>query len=262
MIELHAGRARCAISPSDGARVASLRIGDRELLGGRAESSDPMRWGSYPMVPWAGRVRAGRFTFDGVEHELPLDMPPHAIHGTGYISAWSVGNVTDQSAAMALQLAAPWPFGGRVEQTFSLEADALTCRLTVTAADRAMPVQVGWHPWFLKPTSAHLRFAHMYQRDAAGIPTGDLVTPPDAPWDDCFVEPLGPLILEYDDLRVTVSSDCDHWVVYDMPDHATCVEPQSGPPDAFNLCPNRLHPGESLTRWMRIEWRDPATDTP
>ena len=43
-------------------------------------------------------------------------------------------------------------------------------------------------------------------------------------------------------------------VVYDMPERTTCVEPQSGPPDAFNLEPRRLAPGETLERWFRLVW--------
>ena len=54
---------------------------------------------------------------------------------------------------------------------------------------------------------------------------------------------------------MTVTSDCDHWVVYDQPAHATCVEPQSGPPDALNVAPVVVSPGEPLTRTMTITWR-------
>jgi aldose 1-epimerase len=56
-------------------------------------------------------------------------------------------------------------------------------------------------------------------------------------------------------LTVTVASDCDHWVIYDQPEHATCVEPQSGPPDAANLgLATVLQPGEFLQRSMTISW--------
>ena len=61
---------------------------------------------------------------------------------------------------------------------------------------------------------------------------------------------------------MTVTSDCDHWVVYDQPAHATCVEPQSGPPDALNVAPVVVSPGEPLTRTMTITWRLTARRTP
>jgi aldose 1-epimerase len=44
-------------------------------------------------------------------------------------------------------------------------------------------------------------------------------------------------------------------VVYDKPEHATCVEPQSGPPDAVNLgVATVLEPGEMVQRSMTIAW--------
>ena len=66
-----------------GGRLASLNVGGRELLAGNLPGN-PLHWGSYPMVPWVGRTRRGRFSFDGVDYELPINMEPHAIHGTGY----------------------------------------------------------------------------------------------------------------------------------------------------------------------------------
>jgi aldose 1-epimerase len=57
---------------------------------------------------------------------------------------------------------------------------------------------------------------------------------------------------------LSLTSSCDHWVVFDERAHATCVEPQSGPPDAFNLDPAaRLAPGESVEGWFELQWRRP-----
>ena len=83
--------------------------------------------------------------------------------------------------------------------------------------------------------------------------TRPLASPPPGPWDDCFLNDA-PVVLHRGGQRVTLTSDCTHWVVYDMPAHATCVEPQSGPPDAFNLEPRSLAPGQTLERWFAIEW--------
>jgi aldose 1-epimerase len=53
---------------------------------------------------------------------------------------------------------------------------------------------------------------------------------------------------------VRLRSDCIHWVVYDETAHATCVEPQSGPADSFNIEQTVLQPGETLERSFLIEW--------
>jgi aldose 1-epimerase len=217
------------------------------------------------MVPWAGRVRDGSFWFAGTRHQLPLGLPPHAIHGTVYTRPWVVTEFDDRAISMSCPLGDDWPFGGTAHQRIELDEHRLRCTLSVIADQQPMPVQVGWHPWFLKPTAATLRFHRMYRRDASGLPTGEVIAPLPGPWDDCFLEPIAPIELRYEGTRaapdaliITLESDADHWVIYDQPADATCVEPQSGPPDGFTLRPSRLEPGDSLSRWMTISWRPTA----
>ena len=73
------------------------------------------------------------------------------------------------------------------------------------------------------------------------------------PWDDCFVN-TREVVVHRGGQRLRLSSDCDHWVVYDETAHSTCIEPQTGPADAFNLAPRVLQPGQSLQAWFRMEW--------
>ncbi|MGH9135150.1 MAG: aldose epimerase, partial [Ilumatobacteraceae bacterium] len=189
-------------------------------------------------------------------YELPIDasfdLPPHAIHGTAYRQAWDVDSVGDDRVVLGCDLA--WVLGGRAWQSIELAENRLECVLGVAAGDQPMPAEVGWHPWFVKPESLSFDPLSMYVRDGDGIPTGELVSPPPGPWDDCFVN-TEPVHLHHAELTLTVTSDCDHWVVFDEPAHATCVEPQSGPPDAFNIEPRVLAPGAQLVRTMTIDWR-------
>ncbi len=41
-------------------------------------------------------------------------------------------------------------------------------------------------------------------------------------------------------------SDCTHWVVFDEPIEGLCIEPQSGPPNAPNVVPVVVVPGQPL----------------
>lgn len=269
VIELRAGGAGCTISPDDGGRVAQLTVDGHPLLVPRADEPEhgagvgPMAWGSYPMAPWAGRVRSGRFVFDGRTYQLEINHAPNSIHGTVFTAPWSVSELDDRSVSMSRALGDHWPFGGVAHQHIELHAERLVCRLAVTADDLAMPAQVGWHPWFAQPDEATLAFATMYRRDDTHIPTGELVPVTEGPWDDCFLDPLGPLTLRWGQLTVEVTSDCSHWVVFDRLHYATCVEPQSGPPDGFNRGAGwaagtggsvRLEPGERLERTMTLSW--------
>lgn len=258
MIELHAGSASCTVSAVDGGRVASLNVDGVDLVLRHDTSLPAAGWGSYPMVPWAGRIRHGGFAFDGVDYQLPINFETHAIHGTGFEQPWEVLSSDESSVALACRL--DWMLGGEAEQRFELAGNTLTCTLTVRAGDQAMPASIGWHPWFVKPERVDLRFERMYLRDGDYITDGRVVAPPPPPpWDDCFAGPLATPRLWIGGLEVSITSDCEYWVVYDMPPHATCVEPQTATPDAFNRPFDlggamRLEPGDELRRTMTIGW--------
>jgi aldose 1-epimerase len=263
MIRISSPTAVVTIDPAAGGRIAQLEVWDTPLLVSRpADSPDDrsMGWGSFPMAPWVGRLRNGQFSLDGQTFQLDRDLPPHAIHGTTYSREWMPGSEVDppseSGGVIELRCDLDWPLGGFAQQRLQLDHRSLVCQLAVTA-DRRMPAEVGWHPWFVKPDRLEFNPDAMYERVDA-LPTGNLVPPSAGPWDDCFVN-TDPVSLQYPDIVLTVSSDCDHLVVYDEPTHATCVEPQSGPPDAFNLRPRVLEAGERFQRTMTISWRRPSS---
>jgi len=267
LVLLGAGDVSVVVAPTAGGRIGQITVGGQPLLVDMpTEDAQPIGWGTFPMAPWAGRISAGRFVFDGIEHQLQLnhvdgDGGPgrsHSIHGTVFTRPWSVVEHSATAITMSCPLAGAldWPFGGTVTQSVEVASDRATCELWIDTDDGRFPAELGWHPWFRKPD--HLEFAPtaMYRRDAFGIPTGELVEPADGPWDDCFVNTES-VVLRYDRQsapEVTVTSDCDHWVVFDEPADATCVEPQSGPPDALNLTSHVVDPANPLRRTMTISW--------
>ena len=251
MITLEAGDARAVVDTFHGGRLRSLTVAGLELL--RSERDDPMAWGCFPMAPYAGRVRHGRFTFDGLTHQLPVNLPPHAIHGTVFTRPWPSG--------LVVTLGPDWPFAGEVEQRLDLQPDHLRLELRVHAGDAPMPASCGWHPWFRRrldrghDARLDLDAGAMWERDAEKIPTGALVAPTAGPWDDCFTR-LGrpPRITWPGVLELTIESSCEHVVVFDEPDDALCVEPQTHPPDALNLGPAVVEPGRPLVAEAVFRW--------
>lgn len=244
--------AQAIVDVSAGGRLASLVVHDVELLVDRDD--DPVLWGCYPMVPFAGRVRGGEFEFAGKTYALAKNFGDHAMHGFGFTSAWA------QTAenTIALDFSDPWPFAGRVEQHFSIDEGSFTMRMTATA-HVPQPMMLGWHPWFRKSTAlgeAVLDFhpSAMYERGDEPLPTGALVDPKPRPWDDCFTGVLSTPNISWGDLSLDLHSSADHWVVFDEPEHAMCIEPQTGPPNAFNLSPTVLDEGEQLTLTFTIAW--------
>jgi aldose 1-epimerase len=262
VITLRAGTAALVIDQQAGGRIASLTVGGTELL--VTEGHSPLDWGLYPMAPWAGRVRHGRFRFQGVEHQLPLDLPPHAIHGTVYRRPWAATG-DGYAVVLTTDLGHDWPWRGRAVQRIELAPDALHLMLSVEAEEEPFPASVGWHPWFRRrldrggPVEVGVPASLMWRRDEEGIPSGDLVPPPPGPYDDCFTKLLGPSVLLWPDaLELTVESTAEHLVVFDEPEHAVCVEPQTGPPDALNLRPHVVEPDAPLVTECTLRWRRTA----
>jgi aldose 1-epimerase len=256
-LELAAGPARLVLDPDDGGRLTSLRLDDHELL--HAVSPQATMHGSYVMAPYAGRVRAGRFTHAGHEVRLPLTLPPHGAHGLVLDAAWTVHRHTESTASLACAIGAPWPFGGTVEQQVDLSPQALRQTVTVQADRTAFPASIGWHPWFVRTPTAgasvrlHLDVGAMLVRDEDYVTTLHRREPTPGPWDDCFAEVRWPVVLEWPGLaRLEVYADTDYVVVFDQRDDAVCVEPQTHPPDALNTgaaLVRRGHPVRATTTW-------------
>ncbi|MDF1597122.1 MAG: aldose 1-epimerase [Acidimicrobiia bacterium] len=247
--------ASVSIDLDQGCRLASLVVDGNELL--VTEGSGPIDWGCYPMAPYAGRVRDGRFSFEGSDFELPRTVGRHAIHGTVYLQPWE----QEGPSSFVAELNDPWPFTGFVRQDVRLEEDAIRLRLEVHALERPMPASCGWHPWFRRTVAgAPLRLefepGFALERDADGITTRAQAPVPSEPWDECFGGVGRPPVVEWPGVvRLEIASDCPWWVAYTEPPHAVCIEPQTHPPDALNHVPFVVEPGSPLVAATTISWR-------
>lgn len=246
---LRSGELEVALAPAAGGRIAQIRYQGVDWLVGPEDGwPATIAWGCYPMVPWAGRIRHGRFDFEGKPYVLPINFEKHAIHGVGFSRPWQIERLVPDAATLSLALPEDsyWPFGGTATQLIELMPDSVRLQLGVQAGAHAMPAVLGWHPWFHKPERLVFSPEAMYLRDEEGIAVWPPGAPTPGPWDDCFTSRRD-VVLERGGQRITLRADADHWVVYDGAAHATCVEPQTGPPDGFTLTPNRLEPGQRLS---------------
>jgi aldose 1-epimerase len=225
-----------------------------ELLVTEAASS--IEWGAYPMAPFAGRVRRGRFTFEERHYELPINLAPHAIHGTVFDRPWQ----PETDTSFVADLGPAWPFRGSARQAVQLDDAGLSLRLEVHA-EEPMPVSAGWHPWFRRVVDGRrldldFRPGFMWRRDPDGVATRERARVPPGPWDDCFGDVTAVPVVRWPGVAaIAVESSCEHWVVFDERDHAVCVEPQTAPPDALNHDAAIIAPGAPLVATMRMAWR-------
>ncbi|WP_030191375.1 aldose epimerase [Streptomyces violaceorubidus] len=255
-ITLTAGDAEATVLPGNGGRIGGLRVGGTELL------RQGERYGCFPMVPWCGRIRDGRFSDGAVVHQMPLNSPPHAIHGTARDAAWRTARVSADEAVITYDLADPWPYSGRVTQVIALTEDALTLSMAVETYESSFPAQIGWHPWFnrtLDGAGVEVAFDPAWQEERGDdhLPTGNRTDPKPGPWDDCFGMPDGvDVTLTWPGrLELKVTSREQWVVVYDEQEAAVCVEPQTGPPNGLNTLPRLVTPLEPLEATTTWAWR-------
>ncbi|MFJ4901406.1 MULTISPECIES: aldose 1-epimerase [unclassified Streptomyces] len=256
-VRLSAGDAELTVSPANGCRISSLRIGGTELL------RQGERYGCFPMVPWCGRMENGQFRNGGVLQRMPLTAPPHAIHGTGRDTVWQTDRETGTEASFHYDLAEPWPYPGRVTQTFELSEDSVTLAFGIETYGDSFPAQAGWHPWFRRSLGSgedvRIAFDAAWQEERGEdhLPTGRRIPPLDGPWDDAFGMPDGvDVTLTWpQQLELTVKSRAEWVVVYDEQAEAVCVEPQSGPPNGLNTAPRYVTPIDPLEIATTWSWR-------
>lgn len=272
VIELASGDDRVVVDDTQGGRLVSLIAGGTDRL--IEPNDDPHGWGSFAMIPWAGRVANARV--DDLDIDLVANHGEHAIHGVTYDRPWRV----DRQAGNAVELLCPlptdrWPPGGMAAQRITLSRGCLDLEIQVQAGTRPMPVAVGWHPWFRRPDKGDMTVvvdsSAVLDTSRDLIPTGEIVKVNRKldlqrgaklgrrRLDHAYVEVVEPVTVGWPDLLLTMElpSKPATVVVY-TPAHAVCVEPQTAWPDPFAR-PDRsgvveLAPREIFSASTRWTW--------
>ncbi|MFC9476164.1 aldose 1-epimerase [Nocardia sp. NPDC056952] len=254
-VRLDAGSAGLTIAPGDGGAIHSLTVDGTELL-----RQDPGA-GCFVMAPWAGRLGNGELRVGDRTYQLPINNPPHSIHGTARDGRWDVVAASPTEATISHRLGDPWPFAGTVTQTFTLTDTGLALAMRITTDHDAFPAQGGWHPWFLRevpPATGPVRLdfdpVWQYERGDDYLPTGREIAPAPPPWDDCFGMPDGVLArLTWPGfLEFTITSPVHDVVVWTLPERSLSVEAQSGPPNGLNTEPRMVTPDSPLD--VHVDW--------
>lgn len=248
------GDAAVTVDLVNGGRLSSLVVQDRELLVTAASSS--LDWGWYPMAPWAGRTRRGRFDCGGIEYQLPLHTDGHAIHGTVFTRPWKA----DTDGGWSTDLGPDWPFAGTATQRMRLVEGGLDLEMELQALDQPFPAVIGWHPWFVRSLDGveaqlGLPAQYMLERSPDGIASESRIPVPAGPWDDCFGGLTDVVSVDWPGvLRLEISSDCPYVVVFNEHADGVCVEPQTGPPNALNTEAILVEVGKPMTAQMSVRW--------
>ena len=225
---------------------------------------DPLGMASFPLVPFSNRIADARFDWAGQTHAITPNFAPepHAIHGIGWTSQWSVREAGDQRVVLTLDHGgdARWPFAFAAEQCIELTADTLTVTLTARNEEAFdAPLACGHHPYF-PAAGARLRFAaeQRWPPDARMLP-GDPLEIADRQVDFAVAERTldcafsgwdGVASVIWPDAALRIESEVDHAVVY-TPAGAPhfCFEPVAHLPNTLGVS---VAPGSSHRATMRL----------
>ena len=143
-----------AVIASVGATVRSLTFAGRDLVVPFDAHEVRPSYRGATLAPWPNRVVDGRYTFGGVERQVPLTEPArsHALHGlAGWLDFDAVDKGPDHvTLAAVIQPQAGYPWRVVVTTMFSLGPDGLTQKVTArNEGTEPAPWGTGPHPYLV-----------------------------------------------------------------------------------------------------------------
>jgi len=169
-IFLRHGPITVGLAPEFGALTRfDVRIGDTlvEVLRPAIDRPLPGPWAlgasCFPLTPYGGRLRNGRFCFEGREVTYPLNALPerHSSHGDGWTRPWSLTSLDRRSASMTLLPDPGAPLQYACTQTVSVNPTQVQVTMALGNLDsQRIPLGVGLHPYFAHRADAILS-AHL-----------------------------------------------------------------------------------------------------
>ena len=135
-----------------GGGLRSYDVGGVAVLDGFDEQEMVTAARGQVLAPWPNRLHGGRYTWDGTEHEVPLDEPGtgNALHGLVRWRAWRVAERSDDAVTMVLRLhpSPPYPFCLDLTARYALTEQGLEVEHTATnVGAQAAPYALGTHPY-------------------------------------------------------------------------------------------------------------------
>lgn len=267
MLTLTQGPCRAQLSPQRGAIITSLQLDGLEALYlDQATFDDPaknVRGGIPVLFPICGPTAEATYSWKGTEHALKQ-------HGFARNLEWQVIDLGRSYAVLELEDSEAthdgFPFAFRYQLEYRVNAEGLRIGGVIqNLGEEPMPLQFGFHPYFLVGEKAQLQFnlpVSEYQdnkSEAQGAFEGFDFTRDEIDWS--FPSPSS-TVSGYTDpergLKVELESDPVYsnlvfWTLRDSP--FVCLEPWSsrrlGFPQADDVV--TIEPGEGISTSFEIK---------
>jgi aldose 1-epimerase len=259
------GSSEAKISP-EGAYVARLSLDGEEVVKPSSDGSQT-HGGIAVLIPYAGRIRNGRYTFEGRGFSLPVKADGHAIHGFAKDSPWKLVTEKTGSVTLGSRLrSAEYPGVLDAWIRYSVRPESFSTECSVTnVGSRSCPFVAGFHPYFLARSWRIVTTGRTYRYTLADtyFPTGERRTfsfaevGPGTSLDDCF-RVAGAVRLEAEGRTLVLTRRRMPYIIVYNGKHAegtsVAIEPYTGLEDAFNngIGLVVLRPGESFSFGYKV----------
>lgn len=266
--EIAAGGYRAVIT-EQGATLRLLQVEGRDILAGFGPGDRVSGGHGQQLMPWSNRIRDGRYSFDGQDHQLPINEVARgtALHGLVRWVGWELVHHTEDTVSQRVLVFPQQGWDSTIECTVTHELSGSGLTVTVdceNVGDRAVPFGYAAHPYFTLgeervddlqvtvPAASYLevdpqRLLPIAVRPVDGRPE-DLRSPEplgDRVFDTAFtdLDTAGrdhwQVRLAFGDRETVIWADRQHqWIqLYtgaDRRDLGLAVEPMTCGPDAFN----------------------------
>ena len=275
VITLQHKKIKLNLLPEIGGRISSLIFDDFHVLRPiplhDIKSLFLYKGGSFPLVPFSNRIKNAKFKFNETEFNLNQNSFPHAIHGHGYLSEWSILEQTNASAKIIYRhhggkLGWPWSY----EITQSIHLNNLSCLMQFKLMNKSksnMPFGFGIHPFFNFNDEIRLKFKASKEWDGQPEDFPTKTKPIEnnfnirngrALWKNektvCYENFDGKIqiIWPYKKKKITIKADkiFNHLIVH-VPkgEEYFCIEPVSHPTNGFNLIQAKE---ENIGSWFLV----------
>jgi aldose 1-epimerase len=149
--EIRGGGYRAVVTEC-GASLRLLEYDGRPLVLGWPEDAQSSSGRGQLLAPWPNRIRDGRYSFDGRNHQLPLSEPKlgNASHGLVRWASWTVEEHSESTVSLGYRLMSQtgYPWTVDLHVIHDLSATGLTVTVTATNLSGApAPYALGAHPY-------------------------------------------------------------------------------------------------------------------
>jgi aldose 1-epimerase len=135
-----------------GAGLREYTLNGRKLLDGYGADEMSSSGRGQVLIPWPNRIQDGHYSFDGQDHQLPLDdvQEQDAIHGLVRWASWAATDRADDRVVMehVLHPRPGYPFTLALSVEYRLSDEGLWVRTTaINRGPRPCPYGSGNHPY-------------------------------------------------------------------------------------------------------------------